>query len=294
MHLTKFCKPLAFFLFILCALSIESNALSTEMVGSPSPYVLVSISPHKFFVEQIAGSTVHVGQIVPAGASAHTFEPTPKQMLNATKADVWFYVGEGFEPKVRSALESYNPNMQFVDMRNHVDLISGHQGCSHHHASCYDLHYWLSPIQAKIQADTIANALIKLYPQNAEIYKNNLSHFKAELDHLDQEIRLILSKPHNSVMMVSHPAYAYFCRDYGCRQLSIEFEGKDPTPHQLTKILNDAHLYKIKKIFVQIQYSSKGAKLIASQIGAEVVNLDPYSEHYFNSMRDIAKALADS
>ncbi len=263
-------------------------------VSEPSHYVLVSISPHKFFVEKIAGSTVHIGLMVPAGASAHTYEPSPKQMLSAAKADLWFYVGEGFEPKVKSVLESYKPDMQLIDMRKNLDLISyehGHRGCSHHHDSCYDLHYWLSPTQAKIQADTIANALTKLYPENAEVYKNNLANLKIELDHLDQEIRTILSKPHNSVIMVSHPAYGYFCRDYGCRQLSIEFEGKDPTPLQLTKILNEARLNNIKKIFVQIQYSSKGAKLIASQIGAEVINLDPYSEHYFDSLRSIAKAI---
>lgn len=285
------------FFLLLAFLTSGEKGFSTETASPLSHYVLVSVAPHKFFAEKIAGPTVQVGLMVPAGASAHTYEPTPKQMLDATKADLWLYVGEGFEPKVRAALQSYNPRMQFVDLRDNLDLITfenGHKCCSHHHAGCYDLHYWLSPLQGKIQADTIANALIKLYPENAQLYKDNLVKFKIELDNLDHEIRDILSKPHNSVIMVSHPAYAYFCRDYGCQQLSIEFEGKDPTPQQLTKIIHAARLNDIKTIFVQMQYSSKGAKLIAAQIGAQVVTLDPYSEHYFESLRTIAKAFANS
>lgn len=282
-----------FIFFFLTILIFQIQSFAGDL---SSHLILVSVAPHKFFVEKIAGSTVKVGLMVPAGASAHTYEPTPKQMLMATNADLWFYVGEGFEPKVRAALKSYNPRMQFVDMRHNVDLITysnGHQGCAHCKEEGYDLHYWLSPLQAQIQAKTIADALSALYPENAEFYKKNLSKFKEELTGLDQEIRQILAKPHNPMVMVSHPAYAYFCRDYGCHQLSIEFEGKDPTPQQLTKVIQEARLNQIKTIFVQVQYSSKGAKLIASHIGAKVVDLNPYAEDFFKSLIEIAKAFAE-
>src|SRR5262245_26555291 len=118
-------KKFVFSFFLLFSLiTTGSNIFSVETSTPHSHYVLVSVAPHKFFVEKIAGSTVHVGLMVPAGASAHTYEPTPKQMLDATKADLWLYVGEGFEPKVRTALSSYNPRMQFVDLRQHLDMIS--------------------------------------------------------------------------------------------------------------------------------------------------------------------------
>lgn len=284
-------KNLASFILLFIFFTMQGHAAETS-----SHLVLVSVAPHKFFVEKIAGDTVQINLMVPAGASAHTYEPTPRQMLNSTKADAWFFVGEGFEPKIREALHSYNARMKFFDMRQNLDLITyqdGHQGCSHHHEGCYDLHYWLSPKQAKIQAQTIADSLSQIYPENAELYKNNLAKFHQELDLLDRDIRTILNKPHNPVIMVSHPAYAYFCRDYGCRQLSIEFEGKDPTPGQLTKIIQSAKSNHITTIFVQAQYSSKGARLIASHINAKVIDLDPYSEHYFDSLRTIAKAFAD-
>ena len=42
-----------------------------------------------------------------------------------------------------------------------------------------------------------------------------------------------------------------------------------------------------------MQYPSKGARLIAGQLGLSVATLDPYSEKYPQSLLEIAKAVAD-
>lgn len=259
------------------------------------PYILVSIPPHKFFVEKIAGDTATVNFIVPAGASAHTYEPTPKQMIQASTAAMWFRMGEPFEDKIIPALKGYNPSMKIVDLRKGLDLIKtdpskGHT-CCHHHA--FDPHFWLSARLAKIQAQTIAEALISAYPQHKSLYEERLNKFVTELTQLDNEIADILKNIQNRNILVSHPAYAYFCRDYDLTQYSIEFEGKDPTPKQLNNILNLARNLHIKTIFIQQQYSSKGARLIASEIGAKVVNLDPYAEQYIDCMLKIAHAFSE-
>lgn len=103
---------------------------------------------------------------------------------------------------------------------------------------------------------------------------------------------VILNPLANRTILVSHPAYAYFCRDYNLTQLSIEFEGKDPMPQQLTKILETARDLKVKKIFIQPQFQNKGAKLIAKELDAELITLDPYSEDYFEMMREIGNRIA--
>lgn len=264
------------------------------------PTVLVSVAPDKFFVEKVAGDTVIVNLMVPAGSSSHTFEPTPKQMLSASHADLWFQIGEGFEPRASQALKRFKPDLKLIDLRQGLNLIVCHEGdegyckCCHGvHDSAVDPHFWLSAREAKIQAVTIADALSERYPEHAELYKKRLAAFHQELDALDREISAILKPLKKRVIMVSHPAYAYFCRDYQLKQLSIEFEGKDPTPSQLTKILKQAKEYKIRTIYIQMQYNNKGARLIAKEIGdARVVTLDPYAENYFASMREIAENFA--
>lgn len=262
-------------------------------------YVLVSVAPYRFFVEKIAGDTVKVGLMVPAGASAHTYEPTPKETLAASYADLWFLIGESFETRAVNAIKSHHPSLVLVDLRDNVRLISSDPNHAHAdhcccHKNCQDLHIWLSPRESQTQAKTIAKALIELYPEHSELYEANLQKFLTELQTLDTDLETALKPINNRVFLVSHPAYGYFVRDYGMIQLSIEFEGKDPTPRQLTRVFEQARDNKIKTIFVQRQYSNKGARLIASKIGANVVNLDPYSEDYLNSMRDITREIVKS
>ena len=265
--------------------------------GEAPPTVLVSIAPYKLFVERIAGETVTVMLMVPAGASAHTYEPTPRQMLAASNADFWFRLGESFETRAIAALKAHNPKMDVVDLRQGVEMItvdpmSGHCCCCH--ADCQDTHIWLSARQAKIQVNTIAEALIKRYPQNAERYRKALNALIQELDELDKQISAILQPLKQRTILVSHPAYAYFCRDYDLKQLSIEFEGKDPTPQQMNSIFTKAREAGLKRVFIQMQYNSKGARLFAQELGGKVVILDPYSEHYFKSMLEIAKQFAQN
>ena len=256
------------------------------------PMLLVSVAPYKYFVEKIAGDTVDVMLMVPAGASAHTYEPTPRQVLTASKAEMWFIIGESFEGRVLPSFKAHNASLETVDLRKGVDLIiadprSG--ACCCCCADCQDLHIWLSPKEAKIQAVTIADALSRRYPAYSEKYQSALKELLHELDQLNSDISAQLKPLKNRLIFVSHPAYAYFCRDYDLKQLSVEVEGKDPTPQQMTKLLNQVREAKTRRIYIQPQYSNKGAKLFASEIGAEVITLDPYSEDYFKSMREIAK-----
>ena len=295
-------RPFLFFVTILTtflALFGAKTHLLADAKPETRPFVLVSVAPHKFFVEKISKDTVEVMLMVPAGSSSHTFEPTPQQMLKASIADLWFQIGEGFEPRASLALRSYNPKMQIINLRDGLDLIVDDGSgttccrCSHHALqSCVDPHFWLSPKQSKIQAQTIEKALSARYPDHASLYKTNLASFLQELDALDNEIQTTLAPLKKRTIMVSHPAYAYFCRDYNLQQLSIEFDGKDPSPQQLTKVIVAARQADIKKIFVQPQYSSKGAGLIAKQIGAKLVSLDPYAENYFAAMHHIALEFA--
>ena len=287
-----------FFYFLSLLLVVGFSSGFSENQPSSRPYVLVSVPPHRFFVEKIAGDTVEVGLLVPAGASAHTFEPTPKLMMDASRADLWFIVGESFEKRALPVLQNHNPRLVAIDLRQGLDLIyddcnGSHHGCCHCSGGA-DLHYWLSARMAKQQAKTITDALAVRYPENASKYLNALENFKKELDDLDQKIIMDLSGLKRRVIMVSHPAYAYFCRDYQLRQLSIECEGKDPAPQQLTNVIQQARKDQISKIYIQPQYTNRGAKLVAKELGAKLVMLNPYSEDYLTMMQDIALHFAEN
>lgn len=275
-------------LALIFAISIAPLA-SEEKNNSPTHNVVVSVAPYRFFVEKIGGDTINVIVFVPVGASFHDYEPTPKQIFTASNADLWFRIGESFEGRAIQAFQGHKMPVRFVDLRDGVNLIlnvgSGHCCC---HANGADLHIWLSAREAKIQASAIAKALMETYPEHKALYQERLEGLLRELSDLDTYIGQTLASLKDRVIMVGHPAYAYFARDYNLTQLPIECEGKDPTPRQLTTILEQARAAHICTIFTQRQYGEKAVRLIANELKASVVMLDPYSDDYMQMMRDIA------
>lgn len=273
------------FLFLL----LSPLFLMAETAGR----VLVSVAPYKKFVEKIAENTIEVQLMVPTGASSHTYEPTPRQMISAAQAVLWFRIGEPFEERAIQSLRSHQPLLEIVDLRQGVHLIDHDpsKGCSCC-PGCVDLHFWLSAREAQVQVRTIYEALVKKFPQYKALYETNFLKTLEELKQLDDAIRVLLEPLTNRNILVSHPAYAYFCRDYRLKQFSIEVEGKDPTPQQLTKLLQLAKQQPFATIFIQSQYNNKAAKLVADMLHARLVNLDPYGEDYFTCMMEIAQAFA--
>lgn len=276
--------PILLLIAMGCSLSREGEA--------PSHTILVSIAPYKYFVERIAGDTVHVELLVPTGSSPHSYEPSSRSILRGSKADAWFRIGEGFEKNAIKAMRSQRPSMEIIDLREGIDTIHDHHGHQCQHEDCQDPHIWMSPREAKKQAQIIYETLANLYPENQERYLKALRLFKNDLDELDLEIEGILLPLKQRTFLVSHPAYAYFCRDYNLKQLSIEFEGKEPSPQQLTRLLEKARGLKPTRVFVQKQHISKGARLVANELNAEVIELDPLSENYMDNLRYIAKSIA--
>jgi len=273
----------------LCALWGASGQPAPLAGDARSRTVLVSINPYKNIVSRIAGDTVQVLVLVPPGANMHTFEPTPKQMMNVSQADLWFRMGENFEEKALSSLKSFRNTLQVVDLREGLELMCStpQSACPHCRKGC-DLHFWLDPVMMKEQAKKIARTLTKAYPENADLYSQNLQTLEKELDQLDDEIRTVLSSLKNRAIFVSHPAFGYFAKRYGLVQYALEFEGRDPTPQQLTKILETARNNNVKTIFIQRQFNNKGARLVAQQLGAKLVMLDPYADDYILEMRRTA------
>jgi zinc transport system substrate-binding protein len=277
---------------LLCAFTsiLSLPVFSLPLVAS-KPTVLVSIAPYKYFVDHIGNGLVDTLLFVPPGASPHTFEPTAKKIIDMSKASLWFQMGEPFEAQAIQALKVHNPKLKVYDLRDHVPLICDGPGTCSHNAA--DPHIWLSPKLAKIQAKTIADALILQIPEKKEAIEKNLAALILELDTLNSKIVDIMKGAKKKSILVSHPAYGYFAKDYGLTQLSIESEGREPSPKKVYEIIKRAKEIGLKTVFAQTQHNMLGAQRIATELGGKVVILDPLSENYTENMTHIAQAFAD-
>ena len=272
--------------------------------------VFVSILPQKYFVEQIGKDRVEVQVMVQPGASPHAYEPKPTQMAALSKARIYFAVGVPFENVWLKKFAAANPEMAVVHTDQGIEkmLMTGHRhgeeghheaartdehGPSEHDANqqahaAPDPHIWLSPPLVKIQSRTITDALQSTDPVHEDVYEDHFQRFAAEIDRLDARLRNTFSGKAGLRFMVFHPSWGYFAHTYGLEQIAIEIEGKDPKPAQLKMLIEEARKDEIRVIFVQPQFSTKSAALVADSIRGRVVFADPLAEDWLTNLYDLA------
>lgn len=265
--------------------------------------VFVSILPQKYFVERIAGSDVEVSVMVRPGADPATYEPSPRQMADLTKARAYFSIGVPFETAWLERIRSNYPELAIVDTQEGITLrqIEGHHHATdqgetqaHHGEHLSDPHVWLNPVLVKKQGETIYQALAAINPAKASVYLDNYQGFAQDLELLDQEIRDILDRGDGRKFMVFHPAWGYFADTYGLQQIPIELAGKEPSAKELAEFIDLARREQIKVIFVQSQFNMKPAQAVAKAVGAQVVQLDPLAEDYMANLLATARAISEA
>jgi zinc transport system substrate-binding protein len=289
-----------FFIFIFIWLPIESPAAGKIPV-------FVSIAPQKYFVQQIGKDLVDIQVMVPPGANPATYEPKPKQMVALTKTRIYFAIGVPFENVWLARIKAANPQMKVIHtdegiekrtMRVHPHHQEGRdlpaagtpqKARSHVAPKGLDPHIWLAPPLVKIQAHTIAGALERIDPGHRGIYEANGHAFAARIDQLDTNLKKTLAGKQGFEFMVFHPSWGYFAEAYGLKQVPIEIEGKNPKPAQLQALIAHARARGVRVIFVQPQFATKSAKVVAREIGGQVVFADPLAEDWMANLNKVAE-----
>lgn len=263
--------------------------------------IAASIAPVAAIAEEIAGDDFDVVAVVDKGADPETFEPSMSQRMNLAKADMYLSLGGllPFEEKLADNLKSDNPSMKIAEVSKGIELIHGthshsHDGHEHGDEHCEDSdpHVWTSVRNAKIIAYNIADLLVSLNPDSAEVYRANAIALVNRLDSLDREIEATLSEAPVRSFMIWHPSLSYFSRDYGLRQIAVGAENKEGTPAQLKSIIDRAGAEGVKVLFLQKEFDPRMAGNVLSQINARTVEIDPMSADYESQMKMIADELA--
>ncbi len=286
-----------FFLPILIALFTLTSCDSKK--NPPKCDVLVSIPPYLYFVDQLTNGELKAESIVPEGANPHLYEPSPKQVAEARHSKVWIRLSESFEQRILLSLQEQNPELIIVNLADeltlpHLPSENGSCKCCHHHhhKESIDLHFWLSLKLAKDQAIFIAKALCQAFPERTQQIENNLSILERKFEETDLLITQELLPYEGEAILVSHPAFGYFCYDYKLKQISIEQEGKDPLPKEISAILKSAETSSIRTVLTQAQYNNKGALIIAETLKLPVHEVDPYSANYLDNLLYITHCIA--
>lgn len=283
---------------IVCLTTVGCQKVEPEQEGVQKPLVLVSIPPYAEMVRQIAGDTVEIFSITDEGADPHIFEPKPKTTEFYQGVKLWIGVGEAFEKKLLERMEAVNPDLEFVDLTTKVPLLTFGQEVPQrdlckHCKHLKDRHIWLSPTSLIAQAQIVATYLADIHPEHRELYAKNLYILDQKLHTLNAKLAQQLAPYHSTAILVSHPAFGYFCHQYGIVQLAIAAdEDEQVRPQDLTKLCQLMEKYTMRGIVIEPNHNIKSIRSICNQPNLPYKTISSIAPDYMDTMQQLADLIS--
>lgn len=301
--------------FVLSLAGCSQSTVQQEAEVSESTLQAVaSFFPLAFFAEQVGGSNIQVKNVTPTGAEPHDFEPSPRDLAEIEKADLFLFMGQGFDPwaeEFSQQLTEEGPEVIEV-LEEGIDLIAyneeeheeheeedhrhSHEESDHdhehededhekdhdeeeehHHEGEYDPHIWLDPVRAQQIVQLIAQKLSEIDSENSAVYSQQAQNVVAELQDLDQQFQQGLASCQLKTAIVSHDAFQYLGDRYNIEFIGIS--GLSPqaevSARRMAELTDLARDNNIQYIFFESLVSPKVSTTLAEEVGIETLVLNP-------------------
>ena len=285
------------YLIILCVIlagckgTPQKQADSGKTSGTEKPAVTVTvtvtISPYKYFVDQIAKGKVDVNVMVSNGNNPETYEPYAQQMMELSKSALYLKVGSiGFEQTWMKKLQDNAPDMKVIDTSVGIKPAKTPGGN-------IDPHVWMSCSNARIIASNILKALCELEPKNKAFFEKNYQSLLSIIDKRDSTIKESFKKDPDLVrkFVIYHPILTYFARDYQLEQLAIEEEGREPSASQLKSLIERARKEKIKFCLIQAEFANRNTTTFIKESQTKPMDINPLQGDWNWAMQEAAAAV---
>lgn len=174
-----------------------------------------------------AGSNnVVMTQTVSSSSDLHSYQPTAKDILTITQADIFIYGGGESDEWVQGVLEqSENADLKTIDLLKELgsaaleEEIKEGMEADHdheHEEGEYDEHVWLSLKNTQLFVRSIAAALCEKDPENKEVYEANLADYLTKLSDLDALYQEAADGKNKQILLFADRfPFLYLCKDHG-------------------------------------------------------------------------------
>lgn len=216
----------------------------------------------------VAGDAAQVESITRAGAEIHGYQPTPRDLVRASGADLILWNGMNLELWFEQFIDNLGP-IPSATISEGIDPISiatgSYEGLPNPHA-------WMSLDNALIYIDNIESALSEHDPDNAEIYAANATAYKAEVTAAIAPLRdQIASVPKDERWLVTcEGAFSYLARDFGLQEAYLWPMNADQTgtPQQVRSVIDTVRANNIPAVFCESTVNTDPAEQVARETGA--------------------------
>ena len=156
--------------------------------------IVATIYPQDDLTRAIVGDKANLTMVVSPGASVHSFEPSPGDILKIKNADIFIYNGGDADAWVDNILNSMDRSkMKVLHLMDYVKTVEEKtvEGMEPEKAENdskkkveepeNDEHIWTSPKNAITLTNAISNCLCERDSVNANFYKNSAKNYIGEI-----------------------------------------------------------------------------------------------------------------
>lgn len=309
-------------IFAIALLTLSLMLASPLSVPAEEKLQIITMNFPAFdFARQVAGERAEVTLLLPPGVDAHSFEPSPRDVIAMQEADLLIYNGGIGENWISGMLKSMGTDAPAaIAMMDQVDtvqeeLVEGMEDVPHAHSHGdeddhddhddheheehgdhddhdhdheereLDEHVWTTPNNAIKISRAILAKLSELDPAGRDSYQANFDRFEQELKALDQDFRaLFAAAKRNTIVLGDRFPMRYFTNEYKLDYYAA-FPGcaaeTEPSARTIAFLMDTIRKEEIPVVF-HIEFSNqKAANAIAAETGAKTLLL--HSAHNVSS-----------
>ena len=306
-------------------LKVSAYAVLFVLAGLPStgeaamPGVVASINPVHSLVAGVLGETGEPKLLVSTSASPHMFQMRPSDATTLRGADLIVWVGENMETFLNRPIKNLGAEADVVTLHEvaGIQLLPNREGgvwreeepevheddddLNHDHGE-FDLHFWLDPGNARQIVDVVADALIRLDPDQAPTYRHNAEVMRARIDALEASLRERLAPVRQQRFIVFHDAFQYFEQAFGLTSVgavSID-PARPPGAKRLAELRGALAAHEVQCIFAEPQFKPdlirtvvEGTSIRSAELDPLGADIEPGADAWFEIMRGIGKSITD-
>ena len=268
----------------MASLVLLFGAAPLHAQENPRPVVIATLFPIVDFARAIAGVDADIVPLLPPGVEAHTYAPTPADMVRLSTARLFLYLSDDLETWAAGLAASAPAALlvRTVAPESEADFgpaagappEADPDGHDHHGR---DPHIWLDPLLAQAMADRIASALAEADPAHAGAYRANCTALQNRILDLHAEIENGLAGcKSRTIVCGGHFAFGPFAARYGLRHLS-PYAGfapdAQPSPRALAELVRTLRDLGTTTIFYEEILDPRLARVLADETGARLLPL---------------------
>jgi manganese/iron transport system substrate-binding protein len=226
------------------------------------------------FARNVVGDRWDVRSILAAGQDPHLYSVKPGDAVLVSQASLCLENGwhlEGKDWMRRLAEQARRPLVTCVEGVEPYRFTE--KGVEVH-----DPHAWFTVPNALRYVENIRAAVAQIDPDHQEEYQLRARFYGEQLTVLDRWIhdQFAAIPESQRVLVTSHDAFNYFCREYGLRPASPagwstnEEIGGGITPQRRQKVVESIVGMGVKAIFVETSVNPKMIRVIAEEAGVRI------------------------